>query len=519
MLERLEDRLVMSSPRDVLIALEATLNASINHGNGYSMSSNSATLAWNESYVLSSYVAMYHATGSTAYLDSFVTQANRVLANASDVFATGFLGWATTRYSTDGSLAEYLVHDGMIATPMARFAYDVQTTPSLRANYGAAANRYVNFIQTNILPKWEPYYQMIDDTSGTYVIPMDNSTVIPGNSVPYNWDAAIGSVFLWLYAADGNPVYEARAAQLATTFKNNLQFNGSAYVWDYADPLLPNDSTVDQSVEDASHANQEVSFAILAYQMGIVFTSADMQYFTNTLTQIMWNHSISSPMVSMFVSGFGGPAYTQFLGQWTALASVDNSTNAYQIWSIATAIFQQRHLWLTGYKSEEMLTIAHLIDILPQSGQLLYNGSFENPGPTSADLPYGWIRNQSTTGTAFRENTLVASGKWALAIRTAPAHGAQIVQQPLYYLPNAPITVTFNGCTNGSAAGGRMQVYDYTTRKVLADIDFTNTDWQQYSVTFNTPIGAGHDIELRLYQINWKVKGGVTYFDDVTATQ
>jgi hypothetical protein len=510
----------MSSPRDVLIALEATLNASINRGAGYSAWSDSGYLAWGESYILSSYVAMYHATGNTTYLASFVDQANRILADARDVFGTGYLGWATRLYSTDGGLAEYLVHDGMITAPMAQFAYYVEGNPALQATYGATANRYVNFIEANILPKWEPFYQMIDDSSGTYVFPNDNSSSLQGNSLPHNWNSALGSVYLYLYAITGNTAFEDRATQLATTLKNNLRANGSAYVWDYGDPLLPDDSNEEQYVEDTSHANQEIGFAVLAYQMGVVFNSMDMQAFTNTLAGVMWNHSISAPVIARYVDGTGGPAYTQYLGQWTALASVNPAANAYSVWSIATAVFQQRHLWLarTTNKAEEMLTVAHLIDLLPKDGQLLRNGDFENAAPKSS-LPDGWVRVGSTAATAYRETTDVATGQWALAVLTRPAGGAQFVQQPLYYLPGAPITVTFAGYTNGSAAGGRMQIYDYSSRKVLADVDFTNTTWQSFTATFNAPAAAGHNIQIRLSHIDSRIKGGAAFFDAVTATQ
>jgi hypothetical protein len=327
-------------------------------------------------------------------------------------------------------------------------------------------------------------------------------------------------VFLYLYAITGNTTFEDRATQLATTLKNNLGTYGNAYIWDYGDPLLPTDSSEDQYVEDTSHANQEIAFAVLSYQMGIVFNSTDMQYFTNTLTGIMWNHSISSPQVAQYVDGSGGAAYTQYLGQWTALASVVPSASAYTVWSIVTAVFQQRHLWLSPHtnKGEEMLTVAHLIDMLPKDGQLLRNGNFENAGPRSS-LPDGWVRIGSTVATAYLEGSEVATGQRGLAVLTRPAGGAQYAQQGLYYLPNAPITVTFSGHTNGSAAGGRMQVYDYTARKVLADIDFTNTTWQTFTATFNAPTAAGHNIQVRLTQIDWRIKGGATFFDDVTATQ
>ncbi len=517
-LEPLEDRVVLASPRSVLIAQETQSDQSINKGAGYANYKDSGLLAWNESYILSAYLVMYHATQDTTYLDKFVSQANLVLKSASDPLGTGYLGWASRYYSTDGGLAQYAVHEGMITAPMAQFADYVRSTPTLKTNYGATATRYVNFIENNILPKWDPYYQMIGDdgTSGTYTFPDDNSSWYPYLSLPYNMNAAMGRLYLWLYGADPNQDYLDRASELATSFKNNLLVvaNGLAYDWDYADPLLPNDSAPLQTVEDTSHANIEVGFAKLCYQMGVVFTSTDMQMFSNTLTIDMWNHNLKSPVVSARVDGTGGAVYTQYLHEWAGLATVGGG---YQVWSIAAAVMEHNNFWSRASAPTAMLTIAQLIDALPPDGQLLTNGSFETSGP--GNMPSGWNRWQSTSLTGFRDTANAFDGKAGLTIKTNASVGWQVVQQALYYLPGAPITVTFQGSTNGSAAGGHAEIYDFSTGKCLAKVDFTNTSWQQFTLTTSAPVEAGHNLQLRFYQTNWKVKAGAAYFDAVTASQ
>jgi hypothetical protein len=512
--EPLEDRLALSSPRDVLIALEGKLNASINKGVGYSYSTDSGILAWGESYILSSYVQMYRDTGNTAYLDNFMYQANRVLANARDVVGNGYLGWASTRYSTDQSLTEYMVHDAMITAPMAEFAYVIHGRSVLQSKFGASANTYVNFIENEILPKWDPYYQMISDVSGTYIFPYDNSTSLPGNSVPHNWNAAMGTVYLWLYGINGNSDFYDRATQLATTFKNNLSLQdiGPSYVWNYADPLLPGDTISNQIVEDTSHANQEIAFATLAYRMGIVFNGADMQYFENTLTQVMWNQSINSPVIRSQVNGGGGSSYMQYLGQWSGLASIASPTTAFSIWQIATAVYQQNKLWTTASAPTEMLTISQLINILPKDGQALRNGNFETTG--------SWLYYRANSGVAFRSHAQFATGSYGLTVSTInPLLGTHGMQQSIYYLPGSPINVSFSGRTNGISGGGRLQIIDVTANKVLANVDFVNTGWQTFTATVNPPVQAGHNIQIRLLQINSTIKGAAAYFDDVSVTQ
>ncbi|WP_283139475.1 hypothetical protein [Rhizohabitans arisaemae] len=59
----------------------------------------SANLAWNESYILRSYLDVYSVTGNTAWLDKLVTHTDQVIADADDLDGDGYLGWSTARYS------------------------------------------------------------------------------------------------------------------------------------------------------------------------------------------------------------------------------------------------------------------------------------------------------------------------------------------------------------------------------------------------------------------------------------
>jgi hypothetical protein len=99
--ERLEDRRMLSGQQDVWIQRQALLDGEINGGQGYSQSSDSATLAWSESYELSSYVTMYRATGKTSYLDKLVTHVDRILGSAADDNHDGYLGWGSYQYSVN----------------------------------------------------------------------------------------------------------------------------------------------------------------------------------------------------------------------------------------------------------------------------------------------------------------------------------------------------------------------------------------------------------------------------------
>ena len=100
--ERLEDRRMMVSEQAVWTPVYTAIDAQYNaNPKNSSYSSDSGILAWDESYALSSYLTMYSTTGSTSYLNEFVTQANRILQDATNVLHNGYLGWATFDYSVN----------------------------------------------------------------------------------------------------------------------------------------------------------------------------------------------------------------------------------------------------------------------------------------------------------------------------------------------------------------------------------------------------------------------------------
>ncbi|MEV0589463.1 hypothetical protein [Nonomuraea sp. NPDC050310] len=74
-----------------------TLEAQI--GTRHLGSKSSENLAWNESYVMRSYLDVYRKTRDTRWLDKLTAHADTVIAHADDIDRDGFLGWSTARYS------------------------------------------------------------------------------------------------------------------------------------------------------------------------------------------------------------------------------------------------------------------------------------------------------------------------------------------------------------------------------------------------------------------------------------
>jgi hypothetical protein len=502
-------------PADIWVNRYDIREERLNDGEGFADSSDSSVLAWSQSYVLSSHLAMHEATHKTNYLDKFVDQADEMLANASDLDRDGFLGWGTYRYSvnlvenggfeyarfTDGSLpdgwtrrqsspetafrefgqsksgdfnvtirtaplagwqileartwnalvadnrayepdtlyklsfygktnglaggraevydytagrrlaivsfnstawkvysttfrmpragghdirvrlmnddyrvpggsasfdfvrvrqySEYVVHSGMIATPLAQFAAVVRSDPALQPAYGAAADRYEAFVRMHILPRWEPFYRRIGASGGTYVFPDDGSSSVPRHSLPHNQYLALGRALLWMAEANADVSYAARAARLATTFKRHLHvMPGGGYTWRYLERLLPGDYHYNYVAEDISHANIDVGFAVLAQKAGIVFTAGDLKRFATTLTTRVWNGSWSAPGLRKRVDGSGGPAGNANLSEWADLYDGENRT-----WQVVSKVLAYRRRWAKS-GAYSLLTMANLADDL-----------------------------------------------------------------------------------------------------------------------------------------------------------
>jgi hypothetical protein len=68
-------------------------------GSSYYKSSDSSTLAWGESYLLRSYLDVYHFSNDLQWIEKFVSHVDAMLENSSDEDHDGYLGWTTYRYS------------------------------------------------------------------------------------------------------------------------------------------------------------------------------------------------------------------------------------------------------------------------------------------------------------------------------------------------------------------------------------------------------------------------------------
>ncbi len=305
-------------------------NASINGGDGYKSSNNeNATLAWGESYIMMSYMAMYRATGDTEYLDRLADHADHVHASRDDIAgATEFNGkssacWRCTKYQPNNEPYCYVVHSGMLTYPMADFAAMVYADENLwgqtcydGSTYKEKADQFIarveevvayhNF-QWNIGPGVGQGHYMFDPAA-TF---LDHA----GDEMPLNQQNAMGRTLVALYLATGKADYLQKATGLANRFAVALTLQGNgAYVWKYWG------GGYSGTGEDISHAAINVDFARVCGENGIVFSETDLRRFGNTFFKNVYKDSNT---LADHVGGTGstnGGSYKPQCGRWVPFA-------------------------------------------------------------------------------------------------------------------------------------------------------------------------------------------------------
>lgn len=73
-------------------------------GSAYTARTDAAYLAWQESYMLRSYLNLYEVSQDTAWLTKFTSHADTVIGNAVDHDGDGYRDWTTARYSPNLAL-------------------------------------------------------------------------------------------------------------------------------------------------------------------------------------------------------------------------------------------------------------------------------------------------------------------------------------------------------------------------------------------------------------------------------
>ena len=289
---------------------------------------------WSEAYTLRAYLSMYRARGDMKWLEYMVIRVDNLIDQMRDVpdwrddywpgYKDGFKGWGTVKSTKQYD--EFIVHDGHVCAPIARFVKLVYSDPALQKRYKAKAAYYLETLERHIIAKW---YANWGTRRGDSVF-LRKWAGIPGGltDLPHNQYLAFGTLLLVLHEiaqlpeyVPANPAfpdfYLRGATDMAQFFREDLRYaeKEDAYLWDYMKKGRR---------EDVGHGNLDVEFAIKAYHLGIVFDRRDMTRSANTVVNVLWNKDEAKPDFRSHVDfKYGSVGKAGHLSRWLWLYEFD----------------------------------------------------------------------------------------------------------------------------------------------------------------------------------------------------
>ncbi|PYI54551.1 hypothetical protein [Paenibacillus flagellatus] len=398
----------------------------------------------------------------------------------------------------------FMVHDGVIGTSIAKFVRLIHQNASLQPAYSAKANGYRTFLESHIVPRWENSsyigntWAPLSSTTGMYKQSANFdafSHTATWTYLPYNQALAYANLLIVLYEVNGNATYLDRAKRVGQYFKNALTANGTAYNWNYAYYAA--------TVEDTSHANVDLGFVLDMYRNGQIFTGADMDKFTNTLTDVMWNGSTTAPTLTHYVNGTGATDFSKYMSNWTELGQF-----AMGVFPIAAGQYNGFTPTNTAY----LLTLAR---IMKWDRSKIVNQGFELTTSTDTTQPAQWNRIGSTASTAYLDAANAYEGKYGLTIKANGSTAQQVNQTWTHWLPSTSYTMTFMGKTDGTGAGGKVYVKNETTGAIIASLSFHDTAWTAKTVTFTSPASPTDVVRTYVTNDNATVTNGKAHIDNI----
>lgn len=334
-------------PRSALRSTFDEVDQGFNGGDAYKDATNEqAFYAWQENYVLQSYVLMYRAHRDPYYLDKFVDHAATVLANRdSERGVTDYSGrslplWRNYEYSVNKAYPLVAADEtGNVLFPLTMFARTVAATPKLRKKYGGRAAEYVTACARAVEAHNEIYRDLGDGTA-TYFFP---------KGMPYPWDGieyaqnknlAMARSLLNLSSLTGVKAYRDKGLALGRFWQRDLQTlsDGSPFwtyqgrsTWGYRgwtveDGISVNSPSFDGNtrIEDVAHAHLCIEYAEVAQAHHAFFSRSDLTGFARTLTQHALDKDVDgSPSVHVRIDGSEGTGNQQYelhTGLWLAVA-------------------------------------------------------------------------------------------------------------------------------------------------------------------------------------------------------
>lgn len=188
---------------------------------------------------------------------------------------------------------EYIVHQGQLYFPLARFVETVRRDRALKARYGRIAQQITEAI-TALAAKHERDWLDTGRGTGGYRFSPSGSERYPNRILPHNQYLAFGRVCLVMADNSRRKLFTERSEAMGRNFKRALRKSGNAWEWHYWDWIEAGEPG-HSAIEDTSHGSIDIGFAIEACRRGRVFSKGDVRRFTRTLLDVMWNGDEQSP--------------------------------------------------------------------------------------------------------------------------------------------------------------------------------------------------------------------------------
>lgn len=305
--------------------------------------------AWHANWHLPYFVRAYRAWQDTAWLDAGVKYYDYLVSRLQRG-PDGYMGWIGPYIYDNTQWADVHVGDAILSNGLLSFAELVLANVELRATYGEKARCYVSLIEEHLFEKWDERGTWYEHGQfggyfswNKYLNPGDLSEwhqrdhIRNSNlSLPFNKNNQMGAAALRLYRITGNTSYRDKAMKIFATLKSRLQLHGDTYVWNYWEPLVPWDISVEAHSTrhwvnvhpTRNYQAGEVALMVEAYHSGIVFTDEDVRRLVRTNLNVMWNQDLHEPRFRNSNAGIWPgnlPASNTTGTLWTALAYFDQT--------------------------------------------------------------------------------------------------------------------------------------------------------------------------------------------------
>lgn len=232
----------------------------------------------------------------------------------------------------------YYGYIGPIYSGMTRFASLVHRSPSLQAEFGAAARRFVRAARES-LAAWDFCWRNgPGPDEGYYLLQPRGADMWCDRVVaPLNYLGSAGQVILGIWDCTGDDRMLDRARRIANLYKRACTVTDKGgYTWPYWGPpadrgwkreyrwsLNTPDYQAASPPDDLSHAAWELEFAVMCHERGIVFDRRDMRRLAATFTRQLWTGDPAN--LALRVDGSGGSAEGNSMAgaRWLDLCAIE----------------------------------------------------------------------------------------------------------------------------------------------------------------------------------------------------